>query len=112
MTYYLAELYSPKPAWLALDTAGRSQFFELVGAGMASLIALGIEPLASGKTECTAIYSASQQFFALWRAPDQAAMNALLSAIAATGWHDYFDTINAAGVGGDLNQHLGQLAAA
>ena len=43
---------------------------------------------------------------------DQAAMNALLSAIAATGWHDYFDTINAAGVGGDLNQHLGQLAAA
>lgn len=112
MPHYLAELYSPKPSWLALDQAGRMRFFERVGAGMGPLLALGIEPLASGQTESTALHSASQQFFALWRAPDQAAMNTLLSAIAATGWHDYFETINATGLGGDLDQHLAQLAAA
>ncbi|MCJ8150285.1 DUF6616 family protein [Shinella sedimenti] len=112
MTYYLAELYSPRPAWLALDQASRGEFFETVGAGMAPLIARGIEPLASGEVESTALHSASQQFFALWRAPDQASMDALLSAIADTGWHEYFETINATGVGGDLNRHLGQLAAA
>jgi hypothetical protein len=32
-----------------------------------------------------------------------AAMNALVSGIAASGWHDYFETINAAGPGVDLN---------
>jgi hypothetical protein len=35
----------------------------------------------------------------------------LLEAIAATGWHDYFDTINAAGEATDMNTHLAQLAA-
>lgn len=112
MTYYLAELYSPKAAWLALDQAGRRRFFETIGTGMGPLLEMGIEPLASGETESTALYSSSQQFFALWRAPDQVAMNTLLSAIASTGWHDYFETINATGVGVNLPQHLTQLAAA
>ena len=77
MTYYLAELYSPKAAWLALDQAGRRRFFETIGTGMGPLLEMGIEPLASGETESTALHSSSQQFFALWRAPDQAAMNTL-----------------------------------
>lgn len=37
MAHYLIELYSPKPAWLALDQAGRAAFFDDVGAGMATL---------------------------------------------------------------------------
>jgi hypothetical protein len=41
MTHYLAELYSPKPAWLALDQNGRQQFFDAIGAGMGALSALG-----------------------------------------------------------------------
>jgi len=38
-------------------------------------------------------------------------MSALVSGIAASGWHDYFQTINATGPGIDLNGHLTQLAA-
>jgi hypothetical protein len=34
----------------------------------------------------------------------------LIAGITATGWHDYFDTINAAGAGTDLPGHLAQLA--
>lgn len=44
-------------------------------------------------------------------APDAAAITVLVSGIAASGWHDYFDTFNAAGPGVDLNGHLTQLAA-
>jgi len=43
MAHYLAELYSPKPAWLTLDQNGRRQFFEAIGSGMAALSALGVE---------------------------------------------------------------------
>lgn len=112
MTYYLAELYSPKSTWLSLNKAERGQFFEKVGADMAPLLAMGIEPIAAGQTESNVEYPASQQFFAVWRAPDREAMDALLSAITATGWHDYFETVNATGIGGDLVSHLSQLAAA
>ncbi len=35
--HYLLELYSPKPAWLALDGAARQAYFDTVGAGMAAL---------------------------------------------------------------------------
>ena len=93
MTYYLAELYSPK-----------------VGAGMGSLAALGIEALALGPVDATKSFAPSQSFFAIWRFPDEAALDMLIAGITATGWHDYFDTINAAGAGTDLPGHLAQLA--
>lgn len=111
MAYDLAELYSPKPAWLALDQASRASFFEAVGAGMSNLPAFGIEPVALGETEACAVHAAPQQFFAIWRAPDLKAMDVLISGIAGSGWHDYFDTVNAVGSGIDLRGHLAQLEA-
>ncbi len=111
MPHYLAELYSPKPTWLALDPTARHQFFEKVGAGMAALSSRGIQAIALGEADRGKLYAAPQQFFALWRFPDEAALDALLAAIASTGWHDYFDTVNAAGAGTDLPGHLVQLAA-
>lgn len=110
MTHYLAELYSPKPAWTALDPAEKQQFFAAIGAGMTALSELGIEALAFGETDASKLHPASQQYFAIWRFPDEAALDALLDGIAASGWHDYFDTINAAGPATDLVQHMGQLA--
>ena len=91
MTYYLAELYSPKSSWHALDAEGRQAFFEKVG-------------------DATKPFAPGQNFFAIWRFPDEAALDMLIAGITATGWHDYFDTINAAGAGTDLPGHLAQLA--
>lgn len=111
MTHYLAELYSPKAAWLALSLEEKQAFFATIGAGMGSLSEFGIEPLTFGQIDPLQLHPAQQQFFAIWKFPDKAAVTALLEAIAATGWHDYFDTINAAGKAGDMNTHLAQLAA-
>lgn len=110
MTHYLAELYSPKSSWYALDAEGRQAFFEKVGAGMSGLGALGIEALALGPVDATKPFAPHQSFFAIWRFPDEAALDMLIAGITATGWHDYFDTINAAGEGTDLPGHLAQLA--
>jgi hypothetical protein len=111
MAYYLAELYTPKAAWRALSQPQRQDFFAAIGAGMGPLSAMGIEVLALGETQ-TVMHGAGQQFFAIWRMPDAAAQAALLSGIAATGWHDYFDTVNATGTAVDFSTHLAQLAAA
>lgn len=110
MAFYLAELYSPKPAWLALDATARQQFFSAIGAGMEQLATLGIEIITMSATDASKPHAAPQSFFALWKLPHEAALDALLSGIAASGWHNYFDTQNATGPATDLPTHLGQLA--
>ena len=110
--HYLLELYSPTPAWLALDGAARQAYFATVGAGMAALAGRGAEALAMGAIDGGKPHAAPQQFYAVWCFPDEAALDALLAGIAATGWHDYFTTLNAAGPAVDFPAHLAQLAAA
>ncbi|CAN7448335.1 hypothetical protein LJR257_002765 [Ensifer adhaerens] len=112
MPHYLSELYTSKRTWLSLDAVARQQFFETVGHGMAKLSDLGVEPIAFGEVDAGKLHAASQSYFAIWRVPDEAALDALVSGIAAAGRHDYFETINAAGRGTDLPGHLAQLAAA
>ncbi|MEN3930312.1 DUF6616 family protein [Microvirga sp. W0021] len=110
MSYYLSELYSPKPAWLALSAQQRQQFFATIGAGMQQLADFGIEPIAFGEVASNKLHPAPQQFYAFWKFPNEEAADSLLAGIAATGWHDYFDTINAAGASSDMSAHLQQLA--
>jgi hypothetical protein len=110
VTHYLAELYSPKPAWLTLDQPDRHRFFEKIGAGMGALSAIGVEAIMFGEAEAAVVHAPSQRFFALWRAPDASAIEALVQGIAASGWHDYFETVNATGPGVGIDDHLAQLA--
>lgn len=110
MTHMLVELYTPKPAWLSLDAGEREAFFAKVGQGMGAITALGIEPVAFGDAEPDVAYGTHRRFFAIWRVPDQAAISALVDGIAASGWHDFFDTINAAGPVTGIAEHLAQLA--
>lgn len=112
MTHYLAELYTPKQAWLDLPENERQQFFAGICSAMPSLSALGIEALSLGKIDHSKLHSAKHTFFAVWRCPDDAALDALASGIAQSGWHDYFDTINAGGEGTDFTGHLAQLGQA
>lgn len=111
MSYYLAELYSPKAVWLALSPEAREQFFGRIAEGMKGLADMGIEVITMGKTDNSKPHAAEQTYFALWKFPDEQALDALLAGIQATGWHDFFETVNAAGVGTDLNTHLQELAA-
>ncbi|MGQ3674892.1 DUF6616 family protein [Xanthobacter sp. TB0139] len=112
MSHMLIELYTPRAAWLALDEAARQAFFARIGAGMEGLLGRGITPMAFGAVDDAMAHGAPQRFFAIWQAPDAAGLKALLEGIALSGWHDYFDTLNAGGVAEDLPAHLQALAAA
>ncbi len=108
--YYLSEIYSPKPSWLALSQEERFTFFATIEAGMSALAESGVEILTMSVVDKKNVFSPPQQFFALWRFPTQESLNALLEGIEATGWHNYFETINIAGEGGDITSHLNDLA--
>ena len=109
MSCYLLELYTPKPAWRDLDPNTRAAFFDKIGAGLVPLAERGIEVVALGECDPGILHAGSHAFFGVWRAPDETALQTLADGIAASGWHDYFETVNAGGRGVALSEHLKQL---
>lgn len=108
--YYLTELYSPKDTWMALSKKEKESFFQTVGEGMAALLPLGITVITMGKVDQSKLYPTKETFFALWQFENEDALNALLAGIKATGWHTYFSTTNAAGIGHTMEEHLQMLS--
>ncbi|HZX78203.1 DUF6616 family protein [Lysobacter sp.] len=105
MACYLVELYSPNATWNALPREGRIQFLNRVAAGFAKLPTGNVEVLALTETD-RAIYRATpHRFLGIWRFDNPESRDALLSAIRATGWYEYFEHVNASGCGftNDLN---------
>lgn len=112
MSHYLVELYSPNAAWTALSHDARETFLTAVGAGMAGLAAHGVEVLALGEVDPGTAHASGHRFVGIWRFADAGARDALLAGIAASGWYDHFDHVNAATAGGDFASHLAALASA
>ena len=109
MSCYLLELYSPKPAWRDLDPNARAAFFDRIGANLGPLAELGIEAVALGECDPRILHTGGHAFFGVWRAPDEIALQTLVDGIAASGWHDYFRTVNAGGRSVALSEHIKQL---
>ncbi|MBD8555234.1 hypothetical protein IFT84_12030 [Rhizobium sp. CFBP 8762] len=74
---------------------------------MAHLGDSGITVLAMGQADPSD--DTAPEFFALWELRDRGSQALLLSAIAATGWHDYFHTTIVAGPAVSVEAHLHQL---
>lgn len=110
MAYYLTELYTPKPAWQALNMQSRQKFLANVQQGMSALAGMGIEAISFGAVDSSWQHASKHAFFALWRFRDEVALHALIAGIEGCGWYNYFATVNAAGFGNDMAAHLIQLA--
>lgn len=109
MAHYLVELYSPKQAWLDLSSEKRIQFLNKVGVSMPALEALGVKAISIGRIDQTKLHSSKNSFYAIWHCNNDAGLNALVHAIALSGWHSYFETINAGGEDDDFKNHMHQL---
>ncbi|MBO9519726.1 MAG: hypothetical protein J7493_16825 [Porphyrobacter sp.] len=109
MTHYLTKLYTPKPEWGALTREERENFFITAGMALPDLLAQGVEVIAIGRIDQSKRESAPQSFFAVWRCPNSETLDALVSGSVLVGWHDYFETVNAAGEASDVFDHLAHL---
>lgn len=112
MSHYLVELYTPNSAWLALSAEQRQHFLAGIGLALNQLSSLGVEVLSLAETDSSIDQGTVHTFLGIWRFPDQAARDALLAGIKASGWYDYFDHVNAASAQGAADIHLAALAAA
>ncbi|HZX78227.1 MAG TPA: DUF6616 family protein [Lysobacter sp.] len=110
MTCYLVELYSPNAVWKALPREQRIRFLNRVAEGVAKLPSGEVEVLALTDTDGTIDSAAAHRFMGIWRFPEPATRDILLSAIRASGWYEYFEHVNASGQVGGFSNHLDALA--
>ncbi|MBP6116150.1 MAG: hypothetical protein KBC57_04780 [Neisseriaceae bacterium] len=111
MTHYLIELYTPKTSWLNLAEPAKQAYLDQVKQGMAALSDLGVQILALAPAQANPQpqYDSPHRYVGIWAFPSPEVRQALLHGIAATGWYDYFDHVNASVDGGDLPSHLTDL---
>ncbi|WP_049439285.1 DUF6616 family protein [Stenotrophomonas maltophilia] len=111
MSHTFIELYTATPAWTTLQPEQRNAFFARIGAGMQQFDPVRITLLAMGRIARGVQHGSDEQFYAVWRCASRADADALVAGIAATGWHQYFATINAVGADDGMGRHLADLAA-
>jgi hypothetical protein len=64
---------------------------------MQELTSTGIELLGFAVTDADAPYGTDYPYMAVWRVPSLELARHFESSVQATGWHDYFEQVNARG---------------
>jgi haloalkane dehalogenase len=91
------ELYSYRPAWIALDQIERERFSGGVQAALAELGSKGVEVIGWGFNDLEADRRAPYDFFCIYRVPSFEFQRAFDDAITASGWHDFFEQHSVSG---------------
>lgn len=92
------ELWKSKPAWRALDRASREQFVAGLGPAIAELTSAGVELIGFAANDADAPHRADYDWMALWRMPTQDLARVFEDAVESSGFHDWFEQVNARGV--------------
>ncbi|MEM9620004.1 MAG: DUF6616 family protein [Pseudomonadota bacterium] len=95
--YIYAELWKPKPSWLALPSGERQQFADGIGPAIAAFAASGIELIGFAFNDDDTLCRGDYAYIALWQMPSKEAALELENGVADYGFHDYFEQINARG---------------
>lgn len=110
--YLYLELWTARPAWLALSTEERTQFMDSIGPAIGQLLDTEIELLGFALADSGALQGTAHTYMAAWRMPTRELAVMLEEAVAGSGWHDYFDQVNARGAVMDTPDALAHMIAA
>lgn len=112
MKHYVVEHWSYKPAWLELSQEQRASFLASIRQAMQQMASAGIRTLGYGRLDHSVdCANKGYAFWALWEMDSIEARNLFFAGVAASGWYNYFDHVNTAGILGSpevvLEEHLG-----
>ncbi|WP_103381914.1 DUF6616 family protein [Pseudonocardia dioxanivorans] len=90
------ELWTPRPAWLALGADQRQAYLDAVAPALDKLVAAGVEIVGWGRIEDEPDgRGTGHRYVAIWRMPSAAEVALLRKLVADAGWFDYFEQVNA-----------------
>ena len=95
--YLYVELWTARPEWLALSEGERRAFIDSVGGSIGSLVAMGAEPIGTALDDADTPLATGHRFLCAWRMPSKAVAEKLEEEVEKSGWHRYFDQVNARG---------------
>ncbi len=91
------EMWNAHSGWLALSKEERAGFMERLGPALGELFAAGIELVGFAHNEENTAHRANYRYIAVWKMPDAGLVRRLEAAVEQSGWHDYFEQVNASG---------------
>lgn len=96
--YFFVKMWTPKPAWFALEGSERASFIDHAKSSMRLLESKGIENISWFKIDQRVTqYDSGHAFCTLYRMQTQDAVTLLHKAMMELGWYTYFEQINATG---------------
>jgi len=104
--YLYVELWTARPEWLALSEEERRSYIESVGGSIGSLVALGAEPIGTALDDADTPHATGHRFLCAWRMPSREMARKLEEEVEKSGWHRYFDQVNARGPILDMDETL------
>lgn len=93
----LMEVWSAKPAWLALDAGQQRLFLDEILAKVGPLMEAGLDLVASGVVEADFPNSLPHHYFAFWQAEDPSIVLQFGQVLLDGSWYGYFDQLNISG---------------
>ena len=91
------ELWKARPAWLTLEPEERAAFVARIEPTVARLIGEGVQLVGFAVTDADVPHGSDHPYLAVWRMPTLDLVREYEQAVEATGWHAYFDQMNARG---------------
>lgn len=96
MSYYVTQMWKPRPAWLALSVEERRSYLEeKITPNLAAMRTSGTEMLACAVNDLGD--TSEPTYLAVWQVADKAAAETLLAQIESTGFFEYFEELNLGG---------------
>jgi len=108
---YIVEIWSVKPAWLALSTQERGAYMTQVGGAIQDLLAKGVKGLTWSHNDSNTSKRMDHDFFAIWTFPDQNLADDFLQIVEGAGWYEYFEQVNLKGNAASVEDIIGRLVA-
>lgn len=108
--YILTEIWKVRPAWLALTTVEREDFFNnKIGPFLGQMTEEGAEILACALNDNDSAERINYDYMAVWKLPNRAFSERVEKGAAALGFLDYFEQVNFSGTiisPPELNGHM------
>ncbi|MFH2046039.1 MAG: DUF6616 family protein [Pseudomonadota bacterium] len=104
------ELWKPKPAWIGLSDNERKSFIDSLFPVIGMLTESGVKLLSFAINDEDTEYKADFKYIAVWQMPDKEKAVFFEQEVIKTGFHDYFEQVNARGESVPPDVLLGDMA--
>jgi hypothetical protein len=107
--YLYVELWKARPTWFALPREQRAAYASRIAQGCWRFVDSGIE-LIGWAPNAAGAHRADYTWLALWKMPSAEHVQRFEESVERSGWHEYFEQVNAWGELSSVEAVLGRMA--